>query len=61
MTTDDDENTQGEANLGIPNFTQGEIDVFLSLASQGEEIERLRQLIISLGMDPDTGRQKEVF
>ena len=60
MTTNDDADTQRETNSGIPNFTEGEIDIFLSLASQGEEIERLRQIIISLGVDPNMGSPSDL-
>jgi len=37
----------------IPNFTAGELDIFVVLAEYSQEIERLRAMVFGLGGDPD--------
>lgn len=38
----------------IPNFTAGELDIFVVLAEYSQEIERLRAMVFGLGGDPDS-------
>lgn len=48
-----DTNTQGETKSGIPNFTEGEMSVFMALAEAMKEVDRLRGIVIALGSNPD--------
>lgn len=38
---------------GIPNFTEGEMSIFMALAEAMKEVDRLREMVIALGGNPD--------
>jgi hypothetical protein len=38
---------------GIPNFTEGEMSIFMALAEAMKEVDRLREMVIALGANPD--------
>lgn len=38
---------------GIPNFTEGEMSIFMALAEAMKEVDRLREMVVALGGDPD--------
>lgn len=42
-----------ETDGGIPNFTEGEMSIFMALAEAMKEVDRLREMVIALGGDPD--------
>jgi hypothetical protein len=38
---------------GIPNFTEGEMSIFMALAEAMKEVDRLREMVVALGGNPD--------
>ncbi|MFZ9715961.1 MAG: hypothetical protein ACO3CH_00700 [Ilumatobacteraceae bacterium] len=37
----------------IPNFTEGEMSIFMALAEAMKEVDRLREMVVALGGNPD--------
>lgn len=42
-----------ETDGGIPNFTEGEMSIFMALAEAMKEVDRLREMVVALGGNPD--------
>ena len=42
-----------EADGGIPNFTEGEMRIFMALSEAMKEVDRLREMVVALGGNPD--------